>query len=104
MKPTLLTLIVVSGLVGFSFQKFQASGMIFSFWGKWMKILASKSFGAKIAKPLGTCIICNTAWIGFIVGYLFTHNILSTIVVGLAAPTIAILINTAHMYLIEQLD
>ena len=104
MEPTLLHLIIISGLAGFSFQKFQAPEMIFGFWGKLLKRMSRTSLGTKIAKPLGACIICNTTWIGFIIGYFFTTDLLSTLVVGVAAPAIAILINNVHMLLIEKLD
>ena len=71
----LLTLTIMSGLVGFSFQKFQEPNMIFAFWSKWMKMLSVKRFWGKLAKPLGACIVCNSTWVGFVIGYLFTKDI-----------------------------
>ena len=104
MELTILQLAIVAGLAGFSFQKFQEPQMIFSFWGRWLRNMSVSKLGKKIAKPLGACIVCNTVWIGFIIGFLFTGELVSTLVVGVAAPAVAILINNVHMFLISRLD
>jgi len=104
MELTMLQIIFVSGLVAFAFQKFQEPKMIFAFWGKLLKRMSKSKLGEKLAKPLGACIVCNSTWIGFLIAWLAGKDIISILIIGVASSAVAILINTVHMYLIENMD
>lgn len=72
---TIIQLGLITALAGYAFQRMMdvKDKMIFA----WYFLLLSKfrkrnKFCYYLSKPLGMCITCNTAWIGFMIGAFFT--------------------------------
>ena len=88
----MIELIVISAFIGFAFQSYIETGMIFGFYGKLLKKMYSRPLTKIIAKPLGGCIICNTFWIGIIIGILMKCTIIEMLIIGVAASGVVILL------------
>ena len=87
----MLELIIISALIGIAFQSFIEPGMIFGSYGKLIKKMYDKPFTKIFAKPLGGCIICNTVWIGIIIGYLMNKDIIEILIIGVGAAGVVVL-------------
>jgi len=96
---TIISLGLISALVGFAFQRMLSvkDKMIFAWYWVLLSRLSKKNkLLFYIAKPLGLCIICNTTWIGFIVVYLFDCKLLAIVLTGLVGTGIVILIENLY--------
>jgi len=89
----MIELIFIAAFIGIAFNSFIEPGMIFGFYGKLLKRMGRTPLGKIIAKPLGGCIICNTAWIGMIVGFIMEQPIFHMLIIGIAASGIVIVLN-----------
>jgi hypothetical protein len=100
----MLKIILISALVGIAFQSYMESGMIFGFYGKILKRMGLTSFGKKIAKPLGVCIICNTTWVGMIIAFKMKYDVFDILIIGIAASGLVIILSNCLEFIKEKMN
>jgi len=104
----IIQLVVLIALIGYAFNSYTTpeDEMIFDFYGRWLKKFAGKGKWQRyIAKPLGLCIVCNTAWIGILFCWLCCHlEWWLVLAIAIAASGLAKLIKFMSVYIFNRLN
>ena len=99
-----LILAIISGFVGYGFNRIMEPDMIAHPYKRLLSRLSRiNQFLNYITKPLGLCIYCNTAWIGFILAYYTDCDLFWIITIGVCSVGIVAIINFHSIILQEKL-